>query len=72
MTRTIAEIAAEVFQMPPESLRPEMTPDDITGWDSLAHLRLITAIEAEYNIRFSMQQVQSIGCLQDFEKAAAA
>ena len=48
MARSIISIAAETFQVDVDSLGPESTPDDVEKWDSLAHLRLITAVEAEY------------------------
>ena len=32
------------------------TAKDIVGWDSLAHINLIAAIEDEFGIRFTMQE----------------
>ena len=66
MAKTVHEIASEVFQVSVELIDMSMTPDDIDKWDSLAHLRLITAVEAEYGVRLSMQQIQSIQSLGDF------
>jgi len=40
------------------------TASDIDEWDSLAHLSLIVAIEAKFNIKFSMDEVvdmQNVG-----------
>ena len=34
-----------------------MTANDIDGWDSLAHVNLIVAIEAKFNIRFSQKEL---------------
>jgi len=67
MTRSIVSIAAGSFQVDAGSLGPDSTPDDVDKWDSLAHLRLITAIEAEYGIRLTMQQIQGIQSLGDLE-----
>jgi acyl carrier protein len=33
---------------------------DLTGWDSLGNFNLILAIETEFDIRFSMQQITEI------------
>jgi len=72
MPRPVTIIAAEIFQVDPESLSSSSTPDDVDKWDSLAHLRLITAVEAEYGIRLSMKQIQNLGKLGDIEVIVAA
>jgi acyl carrier protein len=41
------------------------TADDIKMWDSLTHLQLITAIEKEYNITFTFDEVMSFGSVGD-------
>jgi acyl carrier protein len=44
------------------------TADDVPGWDSLSHVRIILAIEAEYGVRFSTLEVlrmKKVGDLQD-------
>ena len=48
-------------------LRPEMTADDISAWDSITHIQLIFAVEEEFGIRLSMQDLESlddVGALQ--------
>ena len=72
MPRPITTIAAEIFQVDAGSLSSDSTPDQIDKWDSLAHLRLITAVEAEYGIRLSMQQIQNLGKLGDLETIVAS
>ena len=72
MVRSIIEIATEVFQVDPDTLNRDSTPDDVEKWDSLAHLRLITAVEAEFVIRLSMQQIQNVRNLGDLEEAVAS
>lgn len=62
MTREAAyEIVNEVFRdvFDDESITVEdaTTAEDIEDWDSLEHINLITAIEQEFNIKFSMGQV---------------
>ena len=58
-------IAAEMFGLRAEDVDLAMKPDDVEKWDSLNHLRLITAVESEFNIRLSMHQIQGIECLGD-------
>ncbi len=35
----------------------EMTADDVEDWDSLAHVRLIVAIEQAFGIKFANAEV---------------
>lgn len=72
MPRPVATIAAEIFQVDPGSLGPDSTPDEVDKWDSLAHLRLITAVESEYGIRMSMHQIQEVATLGDLESIVSA
>jgi acyl carrier protein len=49
-------------------ITPTTTAESVPGWDSLAHLRILLAIEAEYGIRFSTLEVlrlKHVGDLQD-------
>ena len=39
------------------TLTPETTAKDVEGWDSLTNMRLITAIEKHYNIRFGLREI---------------
>ena len=67
MSERLGKIAAEVFGLRAEEIELAMTPEDIEKWDSLNHLRLITAVESEFNIRLNMSQIQGIGCLGDLQ-----
>lgn len=60
MNTKLAEIIAEIFFLGEDEVKPELTPDDVALWDSLNHLRLITAIESEFGFQFSMSEIQSI------------
>jgi acyl carrier protein len=42
--------------------------EDIDGWDSLAHIRLILAIEKQYELRFTaaeISEIQNVGEMID-------
>ena len=69
MQEKVKSIAAEVLQLDPGGLQLDASPDDIPAWDSLSHLRLITAVESEFSVRLTMSQIRSIQCLGDIVDA---
>ena len=51
------EIFCEVFDDDDIKIAPEMTANDVDGWDSLSHVNLIVAIEGRFGIRFSQKEL---------------
>lgn len=48
-------------------IEEDTTANMVPGWDSLSHIRIITAVEAEYGIRFGTLEVlrlRNVGDLQ--------
>ncbi len=73
---TLNKIFCEVFDDDDIRITPEMTANDVDGWDSLSHVNLITTIEAKFNIRFTQKDLlkqRSVGDLiADIERKLAA
>jgi acyl carrier protein len=51
------EIFRLVFDDDTIEIAPEMTANDIDGWDSLSHVNLIIAVEAGFSIRFAHREL---------------
>jgi acyl carrier protein len=56
----VMAVAARVFELDEKALSLSDSPQTIERWDSLNHLKLITAAEAEFGIRMRMQTVLKI------------
>jgi acyl carrier protein len=54
-----------VFANPNLTIQSDMTPNDIDGWDSMAHVNLIAAIEANFKIKFDTKELRSIRTIGD-------
>jgi len=51
----------------------ELLPNnDVSDGDSLAQLKLILAVEEEFNIRFSLSEMTSLRSVPDFVSAISA
>lgn len=53
----VQDIFRSVFGDPTIELRDEMTAEDIDGWDSLAHINLIIALEHGLGIKFATAEI---------------
>jgi acyl carrier protein len=51
------EVFRRVFDDEDLVVVPETTADDVDGWDSLSHVNLVTAIEAQFKIRFTAKEL---------------
>ena len=43
------KIFSNVMEIQPDVISDESSPDNIEGWDSLAHVELISALEDEFS-----------------------
>ena len=55
--RELDTIFRDILKNENITLTPETTAKDVDGWDSLTNMRLITAIEKHYNIRFGLREI---------------
>ncbi len=47
-------------------LTPGMTADDVDGWDSLSHVRLILAVSKVFGVKFSAAEVGQLKNVGEF------
>jgi acyl carrier protein len=45
---------------------------DLKGWDSLAHIRLVSGMENEFDIQFSLTEIEQISTVKQFVDAIQA
>jgi acyl carrier protein len=65
LTRLTGEFS-EVFDDDELNITPQMTADDVDGWDSLAHIRLILSVQKAFGVKFSpveMNRLKNVGDL---------
>jgi acyl carrier protein len=69
-------IFCQVFDDDDIMITPDMTANDVDGWDSLSHVNLITTVEASFKIRFNQKELltqKNVGDLiRDIEKKMSA
>ena len=68
MTKTLFEIVSRVMNIPIEKISDISGPDSIPDWDSFNMLGLLSEIEKEFNVNFSLEETLQIKTVGDFRK----
>ena len=67
------EVFQDVFDDDSITVNENTTSDDIEDWDSLEHINLVSAVEKEFGVKFTMGQVvtmKNVGEMVDIILAA--
>jgi acyl carrier protein len=56
----VQRIFADVFGVPVESIHPDSSPETIEAWDSLQHLNLVLALEQEFQVQFTPEEIETL------------
>jgi acyl carrier protein len=59
-TERILRLVSDIFEVPVARLQPTSSPDNIESWDSLRHLNLVLALEQEFGIQFSPEEIEEL------------
>lgn len=62
----VADIIADIFQYE-GALTPDTGPEQIERWDSLQHIALVRALEQEFGIALTMDEMMEIRRVGDIE-----
>lgn len=69
MADSIRKVMSQIFEIDPDSISEESSPETIERWDSLKHMQLIMALEDEFDIRFSDEDIPDLVSFKSIEKA---
>jgi acyl carrier protein len=56
----VLAVAIDVFQVPESSMGASSSPDTIETWDSLHHLSFVVALEQEFGVQFSPEEIEQL------------
>ncbi|WP_172842136.1 acyl carrier protein [Bradyrhizobium lablabi] len=47
-------------------IAPDTSQKNLKAWDSLAHIRLVSGIESEFDIQFSLAEIEQTSSVRQF------
>ncbi len=65
----LKEVFASVFNLEREAISAEMSMRTFAGWDSLHQIQLVLALEDEFKVSFSEQEVATLASFSLFADA---
>ncbi len=68
----LSAVFRDVFDEDDLVLKPETTADDVEGWDSLTHVRLVLAVSKAFGVKFSASEVGGFKNVGEFVDVIAA
>ena len=73
---SLRDILADVLEISPDEITPELSMATAENWDSFRHLQAVLAIEGEYGVQLDPQRIPeltSVALLQsELEKKGVA
>ena len=61
-------LVADVFNVPKEQVNSHTSPNTIESWDSLKHLDLILALEQEFALQISPEEMAEMNSVEIIAK----
>ena len=63
------KILSKVLEVKENEITDEMSPDTVDAWDSFNGLMLVSELESEFGVKFTMDEVLSVKNVGDIKKA---
>ncbi len=60
ISEKVKELFADTFDVDESDIHDETSRDSLANWDSLNHLRLVTALEQDFDISLTMDEINSM------------
>ncbi|TAH50274.1 MAG: acyl carrier protein [Chloroflexota bacterium] len=56
----VRDVMSDLFGVPRDAIDAHASPKTIPQWDSLQHLNLVLALEQEFEIQFSTEEISAM------------
>lgn len=66
MQQRVYSVVSRILNVPLRSIDDSSSPDSLKTWDSLHHLQIVLALEEEFGVQFSVDEIgalQSVGTI---------
>ena len=65
--RTVEEVLGKVLNIDPAKITGETGPSNTEAWDSFSGLLLVTELEKNFNVKFTIEEVVAVKKVSDIK-----
>lgn len=69
---SLRDLLADILEISPEQVTPELGVGTVENWDSFRHLQAILAIEGEYGVQFDPQRIAELTTVSKIQAELAS
>ncbi len=62
-------LLSKVLGIDSDSISDDTSPENTSSWDSFNGLVIVSELETEFNVHFSMGEVYAVTCVKDIREA---
>jgi 3-oxoacyl-[acyl-carrier protein] reductase len=60
LSEELASVFGEVFAVAPDAIHENLSPDNVSKWDSIGHVRLVAALEEKLPCSFNVDEIMQL------------
>jgi acyl carrier protein len=60
VNQRLTQILCDVLDLDPARVGPGLMREEVDQWDSLNHLKVVTAVEEAFDLKLTMQEIESV------------
>jgi acyl carrier protein len=60
VNQRLTQVLCDVLDLDPARVGPDLMREEVDQWDSLNHLKVVTAVEEAFDLKLTMQEIESV------------
>ena len=66
--KRLKSVLAKILQIKETEITDDTAPENVETWDSFNGLVIVSALEKEFNVNFTMEEITSVKNVKDIKK----
>jgi len=71
MEERVKQVMGDVLDLDPDSIDGDTTMDSVESWDSLTHINLCLSLEQDFQVSFTVQEMERMLSYEDIIRVLA-